>query len=429
MFGIEERPSTFSELIGNEHAIRLLRNSLTRGNLANGYVFKGEYGTGKTTMATIFAKAILCTDLKEGGDPCGKCKSCQSVDNCSHPGFMVVDSTNNGNKENVSEIIRTMQLRGFGGRKVYYFEEAHGLSSAARDALLMILETPELSKDVVIILSTTEYHKMPATLLSRCRKVNILLPTTANIKDKLVRICVKRNLPYDDDALHLIAVNSGGHYRNAENDLWGISCDGEISFENARDHLGVYNDDIAEMLVNIRSNIKRSLEISNELVSKIGAEQLAITAYKLLVDTQRSITLQETDGGRYGSAVVYMAKNLGSSVMPMIEFLRGKDDFTSYTNIDADIIILHHKFMRGDFKVVDVPVPSNNPAPESKVKRSSESESGGNLTSWEICERQRETRAQNRRSTSIHTTGEQDMMAYKGDASHVGGGEIRISRS
>lgn len=392
MYGIEERPQSFKELIGNTAANNLLKKIVVKNVVANGYIFSGEYGTGKTTTSAIFAKALLCSDPQDG-DACNACKSCTQFNAAAHPGYQEVDSGNSGGKDTATEIVRTTMLKGLGGRRIVCFEEAHRLTTSAMDALLRVLETPELSKDVVFIFCTTELDKLPDTIKSRCLKVNIQLPTTNEVKAKLTQICVKHSIEYDDDALQLLAVFSKGHFRNAENELWGISISGPVSYASAKDYIGAHTDEVAEMLVNIRTNIKRSLEISNDLITKIGGKSLGILAFQLMVDTQRAILLHESESGKYGEAISVLARGLGTSLLPMIEYLRGKNDLSDAINIDADIIILHHKFMRGDFKVVDVTLPPPKESVNSKVPIKDPSEDTKNLTAWEVCERQRVAKA------------------------------------
>ncbi|HPM41702.1 MAG TPA: DNA polymerase III subunit gamma/tau, partial [bacterium] len=208
------RPQTFAEVVGQEHITTTLKNALSAGRLHHGYLFVGVRGTGKTTVARILAKA-LCCQRRSGDEPCGECPSCAEIAGGASLDVQEIDGASNTGVEDVRELReRARYMPSSGKYRIYIIDEVHMLSTPAFNALLKILEEPP--PHVVFIFATTEAHKIPATILSRCQRYDFRRITPKAIAATLARIAAEEKASVDDAALHLIAREATGSLRDAE---------------------------------------------------------------------------------------------------------------------------------------------------------------------------------------------------------------------
>lgn len=210
----EVRPQTLSELKGQEDVVKILRKSVAGGTLPNAAILVGTRGTGKTTVARIIAKMVNCEKPAENGDPCCTCPSCIAVKESRSLDVIELDAASNNGVDDVRRIIELVQYKTVSKKKVVILDECHMLSGGAFNALLKVLEEPP--KDVLFILCTTEVHKVPATILSRCRRFPFKSLTIQEIVSKLEVIARERNKSADKEALTLVAKAAKGSMRDAE---------------------------------------------------------------------------------------------------------------------------------------------------------------------------------------------------------------------
>ena len=216
------RPKTFEEIAGQEIPVKMLQNSLFREKLFPVYLFAGQRGCGKTSTARIFGAALNCENLEKFQKspkeklPCLKCKSCQSMLNGNHPDFIEIDAASHTGVDNVRQILENCSYAPLSGKKkIYLIDEAHMLSKAAFNAFLKVLEEPP--KTALFILATTEIHKIPQTVLSRCFQV-IFSPIKPNpLKKHLKKICEKEDIKITDDSLNILIEETEGSARDAVN--------------------------------------------------------------------------------------------------------------------------------------------------------------------------------------------------------------------
>ena len=207
------RPSGFNGLIGQEHVVQTLINQIKTDRIGHAYLFCGARGTGKTSAAKIFARAINCLS-PVNGSPCGKCEVCKALADNSNLDILEMDAASNNKVENVREIREKIQYPPVSGRyKVYIIDEVHMLTTEAFNALLKTLEEPP--KHAVFILATTEAHKLPSTILSRCMRFDFRLIPTAKIAELIGKIYKEVGKEYDDEALTAIARAGAGSVRDA----------------------------------------------------------------------------------------------------------------------------------------------------------------------------------------------------------------------
>jgi len=250
------RPITYSDVLGQKTSIKTLKG-LVQNNAGwrQSYLFAGPFGSGKTTLGRILARALLCEGTVEG-DPCDKCTSCLSMLDGSSTSFIEVDSATNSGKADVKKILEEIDYTSFsGGRKLYLFDEAHQLSRDALDALLKPMEENSkgsLDKRLVVIFATTEPEKMRQTILSRCAPAFIIHHVKSDtIADRLAWVCDQEGYVYDREALLLIADMSEGHIRDCLKAIEGVasSNQGKIELQAVKSYLHTdRNDTVCQIL-------------------------------------------------------------------------------------------------------------------------------------------------------------------------------------
>lgn len=207
------RPQTFSDVVGQEHITKTLKNELDNGKIVHAYLFTGTRGTGKTTCAKILAKAINCLQ-PVNGDPCGECEICRMVARDEITDIVEMDAASNNGVDDIRELREQVNFSPATAKyRVYIIDEVHMLSGAAFNALLKTLEEPP--EHVVFILATTEVHKLPATILSRCQRFDFRRINSAEIVKRLKYVAENENLSLTDDAALLIASAADGGMRDA----------------------------------------------------------------------------------------------------------------------------------------------------------------------------------------------------------------------
>lgn len=263
------RPKSFDDVIGQEHLTKTLKNQILTDNIAHAYLFCGIRGTGKTSTAKIFARAINCIDSHDG-NPCNKCEICESILNETNMDVIEMDAASNNSVDDIRELrdkVKFLPVRS--KYKVYIIDEVHMLSKGAFNALLKTLEEPP--EHLVFILATTEPHKIPATILSRCQRFDLKRISTEDMVNAMKSICEEIGVNADDKALRLIAGNSEGAMRDALSILDRcITFNQEaIDYDTVINLLGTVNFEtvvkIADSL--IQKDITKALSYTDEVLS------------------------------------------------------------------------------------------------------------------------------------------------------------------
>lgn len=207
------RPDTFKDVVGQDTIIRTLTNQLSSGHIAHAYLFCGSRGTGKTSTAKIFARAINCMTPTEYG-PCGECEVCENLSSDSNMDILEIDAASNNGVDEIRDLREKVRFPpAFGKFKVYIIDEVHMLSIGAFNALLKTLEEPP--SHAVFILATTEPHKLPATILSRCQRFDFKRISQKVIVGRMRNICDSMNIMVENEGLHTIARWAEGGMRDA----------------------------------------------------------------------------------------------------------------------------------------------------------------------------------------------------------------------
>ena len=207
------RPKTFADLVGQEHVVKALRNALEKGRLHHAYLLTGTRGVGKTTIARILAKSLNCEHPKEG-EPCGQCQSCRDIDTGRFVDLLEIDAASNTGIDNIREVLENAQYAPTAGKyKVYIIDEVHMLSKSAFNAMLKTLEEPP--EHVKFILATTDPHKVPVTVLSRCLQFILRNMTAQQVADHIAHVLDSEQIPYETPALALLGRAAAGSMRDA----------------------------------------------------------------------------------------------------------------------------------------------------------------------------------------------------------------------
>ena len=268
---LKYRPLNFDSVVGQRSLTTTLKNAISSGKLAHAYLFCGPRGVGKTTCARIFAKAINCFDPQEGGEPCGKCESCQAFDQQRSMNIHELDAASNNSVDDIRELCKQVLIPPQTGKyKVFIIDEVHMLPPSAFNAFLKTLEEPP--SYVIFILCTTEKHKILPTILSRCQVYDFQRMTTKNTIDHLMYVAEKEGYTAEPEALALIAEKADGGMRDALSifDQMVSFSGGDITYENVCKNLNVLNQEYYFKLVDyfLEGKVSDCLLLLNEVLQK-----------------------------------------------------------------------------------------------------------------------------------------------------------------
>lgn len=313
------RPTRFDDVIGQNHITQTLINQLKTERVGHAYLFTGSRGTGKTTCAKIFARAVNCLQ-PENGSPCGKCKVCKALADPSNIDILEIDAASNNRVDEIREIRERVKYPPVNGKyKVYIIDEVHMLTDSAFNALLKTLEEPPAF--VIFILATTEVHKLPATILSRCMRFDFRLVSQELLVENIKKIFDTEHKPYEEDAVRYIAGAGEGSVRDSLSiaDMCLSRAEGTLTLTDVLDVLGaadrgkiraltnsILRGDAKEILLKIDelTNLGKSVaRIAKDVLGcardvlavKTGAESLVIDTPENMAALRESAAESDTD--------------------------------------------------------------------------------------------------------------------------------------
>lgn len=337
------RPDSFEGIVGQDYIITTLKNSITSGNISHAYIFSGPRGTGKTSTAKVFAKAINCMNPIDGS-PCNNCDFCKNyVDN---PDIIEIDAASHNGVEQIRELIENVKLMPTNGKyKVYIIDEVHMMSTSAFNALLLTLEEPP--SHIVFIFATTNIENVPITILSRCQRFNFSKISVDCVTSKLSEICQKENIDIEEDAIKEIALICEGGLRDA------LSILDQLSKSKEKITL-----DIIEKELNIISNHEVldlidyfDIDNSELLIKKINDFKINSVEYKFLLKKLIDLMIKRAEDIKLN--VVKSNKNYDTYYKVIIDLI----DSLNKININIDSYALLELIL---FKYINNKSSDNN---------------------------------------------------------------------
>ena len=335
------RPHDFDSLVGQEYTKKLLKNSVINNKFAHAYIFTGPRGTGKTSSAKIFAKAINCLHSVDG-NPCNKCQNCVNFD--SSPDIIELDAASNNGVDDIREIINNVRLAPSSMKiKVYIIDEFHMLSTSAFNALLLTLEEPP--KDVVFILATTDIQSVPITVLSRCQRFDFKPISLQDIENRLKFVCTEEKLHVTDDAIKEIAMMSNGGLRDALSILDQVAGSGEeIDVQNVIANFGGISNKKINQLLNYyeNNNVAELIDYINEIKNdgidiKVLIDKIITRIKSILID----IKLDKYQGN-------LNFDNLYSLVFELNKLLTGERNGANYYDLLEIVFLKYLNYFPGN---------------------------------------------------------------------------------
>lgn len=364
------RPRTFGEVIDQDHIKKALQNSVAKDFFGHAYLFTGASGTGKTSVARIFARAINCLKQKDG-EPCNECEACKPFLSGTALDLVEIDAASNTGVENIREIIEHLKFSPSSAKyKVFIIDEAHMLSKGAFNALLKTLEEPP--KHAVFILATTEVHKVPATIISRTQRFDFRKISHQSIAEHLKTISKKEKIDIDEASLELIAAAAEGSVRDSLSLLDKLSSFGKINTEQAEKILGLTNLSTSQKLLDliVAKDAKGSLEFLEEIFSQ-GTDPVQFN--RDLLEYLRKVLMHSM-----GADIAYAidekqkkileqhSKEIGAArLLHIIRlFLRANKDFQNSPSLDLPVQIAAAESCLSPSPVSQAPASQPSAKPE-----------------------------------------------------------------
>ena len=284
------RPASFEEVVGQDYIVKTLQNVIKTNKLSHAYLFCGPRGTGKTSIAKLFAKALNCTGESR---PCGECPNCKAFLEGNYPDIIELDAASNNKVDDIRAIIEGSSYRPMMGKyRVYILDEVHMLSPSASNALLKTLEEPP--EHVIFILATTDQQKIIPTILSRCQRFNFAKIDDVAMKGRLATILEKENATYEEGVLDVICRLAGGFMRDALSILEEgiVYCDGDIKTDELRQMFGVLDrSQKLDIIKNVRNGHMEEVIASAKNLYSSGVNIKLLTSD--LIDIYKDVVIYE----------------------------------------------------------------------------------------------------------------------------------------
>lgn len=363
------RPDSFEGLVGQNHVVEILKNSIKENRIAHAYLFSGPRGTGKTSTARILAKAINCLDNKNG-IACGECANCLSFS--GNPDIIEIDAASNNGVDEIRELINNIKIMPTSLKyKVYIIDEVHMLSQSAFNALLLTLEEPP--EHVIFILATTNIESVPITILSRCQRFDFKRISNADLLKQLKFVCDSENILYDEEGLMEIANLADGGLRDALSILDQLSKNEEkITTDLVVREIGSISNQKIEDLVNSIANadvesfenIMQSFQ-ENSLNYKVIIKKIIYVLSKVAVDIIRGTNSINIDYDKCKNIILDLNNLINKININVDPYLLIKITLLGYMDISSKTVFSENKIEIKEEKVVEIPEVKRE---EEKVK-------------------------------------------------------------
>ncbi len=361
------RPQVFADLVGQNHVKQTIRNAINAGKVSHAYLFAGPRGTGKTSLARLVAKALNCLELKDG-EPCGKCINCVALAGGRMIDLIEIDAASHTSVDDVRALIEKVNFTPSVGKyKVYIIDEVHMLSKSAFNALLKTLEEPPAH--AIFILATTEVHKLPPTVISRCQYFDFHYLSHAEVAEQLRKIAKQEKVQIDDEALWIIVANAEGSLRDAISvmDQAASFADGKVDKRILKDLLGIVDIQVVRELTQslIDKNVVAGVNLINEIyfkgydINQLGKLWLNYLRELLMIKLGNEQLVQKSEDEKKAmgeQAAAFTISNLINLLQRMVEAMN-QYKVTSLPQLALEMIVA---------KSCSETVEKTNPEPTQK---------------------------------------------------------------
>jgi DNA polymerase III subunit gamma/tau len=343
----KHRPKNFDDVIGQDVATTILRSSVIKNMFNSAYLFEGPSGVGKTTIARIFAKAILCYS-HINGNPCGVCESCKLFEEEKNFGYTELDAASVGGKDDMIKLKDDAAFISVEKKKIILLDECHDISKQGQDALLKQVE--QCPPHLIYLFCTTESNKIRPTLRKRCTQFQFSRVIPDLIFNRLKYICEIEKISFDEEALKVISDRSEGHVRDALKLLEEADQFGSVSLESVSKISVDYSADIFEVLANLGSNLPHALEISKKISSYISVSDFYEQLVSMVCDAVKVIYGYEDFLPKRKEILIKLRDIHGCLLIEFMNYLITREKFIDKIGLTSDLILLHYKFCSGGFK-------------------------------------------------------------------------------
>src|SRR6056300_331631 len=312
------RPSTFSEVVGQEHILKALENSIQHNKLHQAYIFSGTRGVGKTTIARVFAKCLNCQKADMPMlEPCNECTACMEIKDGRHIEFLEVDAASRTGVDDMRELLESVQYKPANARyKIYLIDEVHMLSKSSFNALLKTLEEPP--PHVMFLMATTEAEKVPKTVLSRCLQLNLKVIPETQIREHIQSLLDLENINYDDESLNLIANSAQGSIRDGLTllDQAIAHGNGALESDQVKALLGTIDQShIIELVNHVVASDGDGAYLALNKITELNVEYEQVL--KIIISVFHQISLHQQLQNSEDASIQQLAENLDPQIIQL----------------------------------------------------------------------------------------------------------------